>query len=341
MSGGVDSSVAAYLMQQKKFDCVGAMMLLYQDRRHEPQSDCDAQRIAQRLGIPFHTLDAQALFRRCVIDPFVASYESGETPNPCIECNRHLKFGYLLEQAQLLGCDIIATGHYAQVQYDETRGRYLLYKAVDHKKDQSYFLACLTQEQLAHVAFPLGSLTKDQVRQIAAEMDFLNARRKDSQDVCFIPDGDYRAFLKQHTGKVYPCGMYLDLSGKPVGTHNGAVGYTIGQRKGLGLAMGEPVYVCGKDMLKNTVTVGPDSALYKTELTAKHWNWISCPPPDSQIRAWARIRYRHQEQPALVTPVGNGTYRITFDQPQRAITPGQTVVLYDGDMVIGSGLITP
>ena len=345
MSGGVDSSVAAFLMQQGGFDCVGGTMRLCDNKllgipESGEDSAADARNVAARLGIPFHVFDATKPFREKVVDAFASCYEHGGTPNPCIVCNRHLKFSYLLDKAIALGCEYVVTGHYARIRKDESSGRYLLYKAADQDKDQTYFLACLNQYQLSHVKFPLGELTKAQVRQIAEAQGFLNARKKDSQDICFIPDGDYRAFLRRYTGKDYPVGDYLDLNGKVVGTHTGAVGYTIGQRKGLGIALGEPVYVCSKDMANNTVTVGPNEALFSTTLIAEDLNFLPFPTLTEPMRVLARIRYRHTEQPATVYPMENGTAKVVFDAPQRAITTGQAVVFYDSDMVIGSGTIT-
>ena len=340
MSGGVDSSVAAYLMLQSGYTCVGATMRLYTG---QDQACCatehsdDARAVADRLGIPFHILDYSEDFRSLVMDHFTTSYENGLTPNPCIECNRHLKFDKFLQAAFSLGCDCIVTGHYARIR--EKDGRYLLCKAVDEAKDQTYFLYCLTQQQLQHARFPLGVLTKADARLIAQEQGFLNAKKRDSQDICFIPDGDYLAFLQRYTGKTYPAGAYLDLSGNIVGTHKGAVAYTLGQRKGLHLAMGEPVYVCAKDMEKNTVTVGPNEALYRKELLAKDWNWIAKDSLTAPIRAKAKARSRMAEQPATVYPEKDGFARVVFDEPQRALTPGQAVVLYDGDTVIGGGTI--
>lgn len=339
MSGGVDSSVAAHLMLCKGFSCIGATMRLC-DGLTSPSSGVeDARSVADRLGLPFSVFDHTALFLEKVVDAFIRCYEQGGTPNPCLYCNRHLKFDALLQEAEKLGCQYIVTGHYARIEQDPTTGRYLLKKAVDTQKDQSYFLSCLTQEQLAHTRFPLGGMTKEQVRQIAEAQGFVNAKKRDSQDICFIPDGDYRTFMERYTGKHYPAGDYLDLSGKVVGRHSGAVGYTIGQRKGLGIALGEPVYVCSKDIQANTVTVGPDAALYNNVLRANDWNWIAIPSLTEPIRCKARVRYRHTEQPATVYPEENGIARVEFDEPQRAITPGQTVVLYDGDTVIGGGTI--
>ena len=348
MSGGVDSSVAAWLMQNAGWECAGAMMKMFSNNilASDQDSSCcslddteDARAVAYRLGLPFYVFNAKEPFRNRVMEPFVNAYESGLTPNPCIACNRHLKFDFFLEKAKTLGFDIIVTGHYARITQDPQTGRYLLRKAVDNAKDQSYFLACLTQEQLAHVRFPLGEFSKPQIRRIAEEQGFINARKRDSQDICFVPDGDYMAFLSRFTGKEYPSGSFLDQSGRPVGTHRGAVAYTLGQRKGLGLAMGAPVYVCGKDMRANTVTVGPNEALFQREILADDWVWFPFPALTGPLRVQAKARSRMTEQPATVYPLENGTARVVFDEPQRAMTPGQAVVLYDGDTVVGGGTI--
>ena len=337
MSGGVDSSVAAHLMCRTGFECVGATMRLFEK---SPEDVDDAQAVAAKLGLPFYVFDMQAAFREKVMDKFVRCYECGLTPNPCIDCNRYLKFQELLDQAKLIECDCIATGHYASIRYDSDTGRYLLYKAADKSKDQSYFLYTLTQEQLVHIHFPLGELTKEQVRQIAEEQGFINARKRDSQDICFVPNGDYFSFLKAYTGKEYAAGDFLDQNGNVIGQHNGAAAYTRGQRKGLGLAMGEPVYVCSKDMEKNTVTVGSNDALFSSELRANDWNFFPFDTLTEPIRVLAKARSRMAEQPATAYPEDNGFVRVEFDEPQRAITTGQAVVLYDGDLVIGGGTIT-
>ena len=274
------------------------------------------------------------------MDQFVRVYEAGGTPNPCIDCNRHLKFGGLLQAARERGYNCIATGHYARIEYNEASGRYLLKKALDPSKDQSYVLWSLTQDQLAHTRFPLGALTKEQTRALAARLGFPNANRQDSQDICFIPDEDYVGFMERYTGKTYPEGDYLDLTGRPVGRHRGAVRYTLGQRKGLHLAMGTPVYVCGKDMAANTVTVGPEEALYSTVIRVEGMNWIPFDQPDGPIRVRAKTRYRQQEQWATACPEADGAVRLEFDQSQRAVTPGQSAVLYDGDLVVGGGTIS-
>lgn len=336
MSGGVDSSVAAYLTRQAGFACIGATMLLQESA---PEQIQDAQSVAQRMGMPFHVFDCKEAFRCHVMDAFVNAYENGETPNPCIECNRHLKFGLLLEKALELGCDCVVTGHYARIARHPITGRWMLQKARDEAKDQSYFLYALTQNQLSHIRFPLGELTKAEAREIAETQGFVTARKKDSQDICFIPDGDYSAFLRRYTGKTYTAGDFLDTNGKVIGRHKGAVGYTLGQRKGLGLSMGAPVYVCAKDMVANTVTVGTNADLMHTTLLAGNWIWQAIDAIDAPIHVTAKARSRMTEQPATVYPGENGLVKVVFNQPQRALTPGQAIVLYDGDCVIGGGTI--
>lgn len=349
MSGGVDSSVAAYLTLLEGFECMGATMRLFNNEVLEEgqESSCcslddveDARSVAYRLGMNHYVFNFTDQFREKVMDKFVYCYECGATPNPCIDCNRYLKFEQLLQRGLTLGCDAVVTGHYARIHQDERTGRWLLSKAVDKAKDQTYFLYSLTQEQLAHTRFPLGELTKEQVREIAEAQGFLNARKRDSQDICFVPDGDYLAFMKRYTGKEYPAGQFLNLRGEVVGEHQGAVGYTLGQRKGLGLAMGEPVYVCAKDMEKNTVTVGPNECLFHSTLRAKDWNWFPFAQLNEPLRVLAKARSRQMERPATVYPEENGYARVVFDEPQRAITPGQAVVLYVDDQVIGGGTIT-
>ena len=349
MSGGVDSSVAAYLTQQAGFQCTGATMRLFDNSilGQDQESTCcslddveDARSVARRLGFPFYVFNFKDDFEEKVIRKFIHCYECGATPNPCIDCNRYLKFDHLLRRGYELGCDCVVTGHYARIRQDETTGRYLLYKAVDLSKDQSYVLYSLTQEQLAHTRFPLGEMTKAEARTIAEEQGFINARKHDSQDICFVPDGDYVAFMERYTGKKYTPGDYLDLQGNVVGKHKGAVCYTLGQRKGLNLAMGTPVYVCAKDMERNTVTVGPNEALFSTTLRATDWNWFPFPTLSEPIRVSAKARYNQPPQPATVYPEENGFARVVFDESQRALTPGQAVVLYDGEMVVGGGTIT-
>ncbi len=336
MSGGVDSSVAAYLLQKEGYDCKGATMELYES---DPQNVADAGAVAARLGIPFYALPCEELFKKSVIDDFIACYERGDTPNPCIVCNKCMKFSHFLREAERLGCDGIATGHFARIRRDEKSGRYLLCRAADKMKDQSYVLYTLSQAQLSRTLFPLGELTKTEIRQLAEENGFINAHRKDSQDICFVPDGDYMAFIQRYTGKTYPSGDFLDTSGKALGKHRGAVGYTLGQRKGLGLAMGAPVYVCGKDMEKNTVTVGEEGLLFSTALIARDMNWFPFETLTEPISVTAKARYRHIEQPATVYPLEDGKVKVVFDTPQRALTTGQAVVFYREDVVVGGGTI--
>ena len=348
MSGGVDSSVAAWLMQRDGFDCTGITMRLTRNEAVDTEGlhTCcserdieDAAEVAYAMDIPYEVLDFTADFQEKIIDKFIRVYEAGGTPNPCIDCNKYMKFDHLLRWAEAHGLDYVVTGHYARVEQDEATGRWLLKKGLDEGKDQSYVLYNLTQEQLAHVRLPLGGLHKSEVRAIAEEQGFVNARKHDSQDICFVPDGDYARFMEDFTGKHYPAGDFLDESGRVVGTHNGAVRYTIGQRKGLGLAMGAPVYVCGKDMQANTVTVGPEEMLFDRIVYANEVNWIAIPELTGPLRVTARTRYHQVEQAATVYPAECG-FRLEFDQPQRAPTPGQAVVLYQGDTVLGGGTIT-
>ena len=337
MSGGVDSSVAAFLTQQAGFHCIGGTMKLLCAASHDTE---DARAVAARLGMDFHVFDMTGQFQQEVMDKFVRCYEAGLTPNPCVDCNRRLKFGALLDAALELGCDCVVTGHYCRIEKSEATGRFGLYKAVDAAKDQSYFLYSLTQHQLSHTRFPLGRISKEDARKIAEEQGFINARKKDSQDICFIPEGDYLEFICRYTGKSYPAGDFLDAGGKVVGRHNGAIGYTRGQRKGLGLALGQPVYVLGKNMEENTVTVGSNEALFSRELMADDWNFIPFDTLTAPLRCFAKARSRMAEQPATVYPMEGGSARVVFDEPQRALTTGQAVVLYDGDAVIGGGTIT-
>lgn len=348
MSGGVDSSVAAWLMVQQGYQCMGLTMRQYQDSSCHlapfptccsPQDIEDARQVAFQLDIPHQVMDFSQNFRTRVIDRFVQVYESGGTPNPCVDCNRYMRFRTLLEVADAHHLDCVATGHYARVQQDRDTGRWLLKKARFTRKDQSYMLCRLSQEQLARIIFPLGEMDKTQVRAIAEANFFVNARKHDSQDICFVPDGDYGAFLEQYTGKTYPPGDFLDQEGNVVGRHAGAVRYTLGQRKGLHLSMGVPVYVTGKDMAANTVTVGPNEALFTSTLLARDLNWISIPGLNAPLRCAAKTRYRQQEQSALLLPQQDGSLLVEFDTPQRAVTPGQAVVFYDRDIVVGAGTI--
>ena len=341
MSGGVDSSVAAFLTLRSGYSCIGGTMRLFdrEDACGGSDDAADARAVAHRLGIAHYVFCFQKDFEEKVMRNFVTCYEQGLTPNPCIQCNRHLKFDRLLLKARELGCDYVVSGHYARIRRDDETGRYLLCRAADRAKDQTYFLASLNQEQLSHVLFPLGELTKAEVRAIAEEQGFLNARKRDSQDICFVPDGDYVAFMERYTGKTYPAGNYLDLNGRVLGKHRGAVCYTIGQRKGLGIALGTPAYVCRKDMAANTVTLGPNEALFASALRADDWNWYPFPALNAPMAVTAKTRHSQHEQAATVYPEENGFARVEFESPQRAITPGQAVVLYRDDIVIGGGTI--
>ena len=344
MSGGVDSSVAALLMGRAGYECVGATMRLWDGEAGGEKSCCtaadaaDARSVAARLGMNYYVFNFTEDFDRQVIGRFVAGYEADETPNPCIECNRYMKFTRLWDRAVPLGCDVIATGHYARVTRRDD-GRWLLRKAADGSRDQSYVLYMLTQEQLARTRFPLGAMTKAQVRAMAEENGLLNARKRDSQDICFVPDGDYAAFIRRYTGRDYPAGDFVDEEGRVLGRHAGRIGYTVGQRRGLGVAAGRPVYVLEKRAADNTVVLGEDSRLYSRRLTARDINLIPFDKMDGPVRCRAKVRYSQTEQPATAVQTGPDTMEVTFDRPQRAITPGQAVVLYDGDLVLGGGKI--
>ena len=350
MSGGVDSSVAALLTKEAGYDCIGCTMKLWDYPETEgnvprPKSCCslddteDARSVAYRLGMPFYAFNYKDEFREKVIEPFACSYERGETPNPCIECNRFLKFGRLYDRAKELGCDRIVTGHYARIARDES-GLYVLKKGLDPSKDQSYVLHCMTQDQLAHTLFPLGELTKAETRRIAAEHGFVNAEKPDSQDICFVPDGDYAKVVEQYgSGAGTEPGAFTDVAGRPIGTHRGIIHYTIGQRKGLGNTWGKPVFVCAIDPARNTVTLGDSQDLFRREVEVQDFNWISGKAPEGEIRCTAKLRYRQPEQPAVARASGDGRVTLHFDDPQRAPTPGQYAVLYDGEIVLGGGTI--
>ena len=346
MSGGVDSSVAALLLKNGGYDCVGVTMKLFsQALMQNDEKACggtaeigDAERVAKKLEIPFHVRDLSGEFCTHVVDYFVKTYLAGGTPNPCVECNRTMKFAKLYEVGRELGCEKIATGHYASIEKD-AGGRYLLSAADDLSKDQTYVLWSLSQEQLSRTIFPLSSLSKAEVRELALANGFCNAERRDSQDICFIPDGDYVGFIERYTKKSFPEGNFLDLNGNVIGRHQGHLRYTIGQRKGLGIAFGKPTYVCAKDAEKNTVVLGGNEDLFRRELTAHGINLIALPRIDSPIRVQAKVRYGAKPAAATVEQTGENTLRLVFDEPQRAISAGQSVVLYDGNVVIGGGII--
>lgn len=346
MSGGVDSSVAAYLTKAMGYDCTGCTMKLFdgEDSEQVLSKTCcslsdveDAGSVCRKLGIPYHVFNFKAEFSEKVINKFIDSYSRGITPNPCLDCNRYLKFEKLYERAKVLGCDKIVTGHYAVIEKKD--GKYLLKKGADETKDQSYVLYTLTQEQLAHTLFPLGSITKKEAREIAEQNGFINFNKADSQDICFVPDGDHRKFIESYTGKEYPEGDFIGPDGDVIGKHKGIIAYTIGQRKGLGVAYGDPLFVKKICPLENRVYLGRDEELFKRDADVYDLHMISGEVPDGPFRCKVRIRYKHKEKDATVTPAGDGKAHITFDEPQRAITPGQAAVFYDGDIVLGGGII--
>lgn len=349
MSGGVDSSVAAMLMCRDGYESIGVTMKLYDNedvglsRKHTccTLDDVeDARDVAYRLGMRYYVLNFKEDFSEKVINRFVDAYQRGETPNPCIDCNRYMKFEKLYKKAEMLGCETIVTGHYARVEYNRESGRWLLKKSKNTAKDQSYVLYFMTQEQLAHTKFPLGEFeSKEEVRQLAQEYGFSNAGKHDSQDICFVPEGNYGDFIERRVGKKYEAGSFVDCSGNILGQHKGIIRYTIGQRKGLGLALPAPLYVCRKDMQANTVVLSPEEGLYTKELTAENFNWIAFEAPEQPIRVTAKTRYHAKETPAEAKVMPDGRVKLVFDTPVRAVTSGQAVVLYNGDVVVGGGTI--
>ena len=347
MSGGVDSSVAAHLIKEQGYECMGATMKLYdnEDVGESRSNTCcsledveDARSVCFRLGIPYYVFNFSDAFRQEVIGRFIDAYEHGRTPNPCIDCNRYMKFEKLYLRARELSLDYVVTGHYARIVEDEN-GRFHLLQAVDPAKDQSYVLYSLTQDQLKHTLFPLGGMTKAQVRQIAEQQGFINAKKHDSQDICFVKSGTYADFIEQYTGKTYPPGDFIGADGQVLGTHHGVIRYTIGQRKGLGIAAGVPIFVTRVDPSTNTVYLGSNDDLFTTQLDADRINLIPFDSIKEPLRCTARIRYQAAPQPATVTQTGPDRIHLVFDQPQRAITLGQAVVLYDGEEVLGGGTI--
>ena len=344
MSGGVDSSVAAALMLESGYEGVGITMKLHPESKEiygekcgSPQDAADAAAVARRLGMAFEAVDCSDEFVRTVVEPFVRSYEAGQTPNPCIECNRHMKFGRLYQRVKELGCDKVVTGHYARVTFDGER--YLLQRAKDKRKDQSYVLYFLSQEQLAHTCFPLGEIeSKEQVRALAAERGFDNALRPDSQDICFVPDGAYADFISRYTGKDYPEGDFVDLEGNVLGRHKGLIGYTVGQRRGLGLALPQQGYVIEKNLQKNEIVVAPREALLIERICVGEVNWIAIQPPVSALRAEVVTRYQAPPVQATLIPESDGI-TVLFDTPQKRPAAGQSAVFYDGDTVLGGGII--
>lgn len=346
MSGGVDSSVAAKLLCDAGNECIGCTMKLFDncDAGLSRSRTCcslddieDARSVAFSLGMRYYVFNFKYDFREKVIKKFASAYLAGQTPNPCIDCNRYMKFDKLYERARLLGCDKIATGHYARIEFDGEK--YMLKKARDESKDQSYVLYMLTQEQLAHTLFPLGELIKSETRAIAEASKLTNAQKPDSQDICFVPDGDYAAAIERLTGKTSAPGNFIDTDGNVLGTHRGITHYTIGQHRGLGLALPERRYVCKIDAGSGTVTLGSGTELYSREVLVRDFNWISGEAPSGPIRCSAKIRYLQPEQAANVEPLSENEALIRFDTPQSAVTPGQSAVLYDDGTVLGGGII--
>ena len=347
MSGGVDSSVTAKLLLDAGYDVAGATMHLYSndDIGIERTKTCcslddveDAREVAYKLGIPFHVFNFADSFKECVMDKFVNTYLDGGTPNPCIDCNRELKFGKFLERAQLLGFDYIATGHYVTKEFDEKTGRWLLKRSADRKKDQTYVLYSMTQHQLEHTLFPVGEMNKENIRAIADENSLVNAQKPDSQDICFIPDGDYASFIESRAG-LQPNGEIVLTTGEKLGTHKGLIHYTVGQRRGVGVSYSEPLFVIEKDCAGNRLIMGTPDKLLRTTLTASDVNMLTTDELNSPIKCTACTRYHQQDTPCTVTPIGEKRVRVDFEQPHRAICKGQAVVFYDGDYLIGGGTI--
>ena len=348
MSGGVDSSVAASLLLEQGYDVSGVTLHLYnnEDAGIAKTRTCcsladveDARSVASRIGIEHYVFNFGPEFRRDVIGRFARGYEQGETPNPCIDCNRYIKFGKMLERAKQLGFDYIATGHYARVSHDEKSGRSLLKKAADTSKDQTYVLYSLTQDELAHTLFPLGGFTKAEVRKIAEERGFVNARKPDSEDICFVPDGNYAAFLENVMGLKQVPGNFIDTSGNILGKHKGQIHYTIGQRKGLGLSFESPKYVLRKDAAANTVVLGDSRDLFSSRFTVGGVNLIAAEQLTEPVEAGVKVRYSQSESAATLYPLRDGRLEVRFREPQRAVTPGQAAVFYQGDTVLGGGTI--
>ncbi|MBO5203918.1 MAG: tRNA 2-thiouridine(34) synthase MnmA [Clostridia bacterium] len=344
MSGGVDSSVAALIISSSGYECYGVTMKLHTskdiwgDGCTTTEDIEDARRVCAGLGIPYSVVDFSDDFEKYVISDFISAYENGATPNPCIECNYHLKFDKLFSYGKEHGYGKIVTGHYARIEYDERYGRRVLKKAVDVSKDQSYVLFRLTKEQLDSTLFPLGKYSKDEIRAMADKAELGIGGKKDSQDICFIPDGDYVRFIENYTKKSYPCGNFVTKDGRILGRHKGIIGYTIGQRKGLGLALPHSMYVTEKRLDTNEVVIGESEDLFSKELYANDINLSAIDFIDTPLRIKAKVRYNQREQDATAT-IENGLLHVVFDEPQRAICKGQSVVLYDGDTVIGGGRI--
>lgn len=348
MSGGVDSSVAAMLLQQEGYELAGATMRLYtgedtaafEERACGSQRDIeDAEKVCQKLGIEHFVYDFAGSFKEKVMDKFAESYLRGETPNPCIDCNRYIKFESLFQEGRLFGFDYIATGHYVRRGYEERTGRWLLKKGLDAAKDQSYVLYSLTQEQLAKTLFPLGERTKAEVRRLAEKGGFLNSNKPDSQDICFVPDRDYKAFIERQYGIESTPGDFVDAGGRVLGRHKGIIGYTTGQRRGLGVSADRPLYVIKKDLCRNSIVLGDEKELYTKKIVVRDVNFISIAELTAPLAVSAKIRYSQKTADAVITPLQNGEVLLEFAEPQRAATAGQAAVFYDGEVVVGGGTI--
>lgn len=349
MSGGVDSSVAAAVLLEKGYEVIGATMKIWSDKNDDSkltEGGCcslsavdDARRVADKLGIPYYVLNFQDVFGEKVIDYFKAEYLKGKTPNPCIACNRYVKFDALLKKAVSMGIDYVATGHYAIIEYDEHRKRYLLKKSVTQKKDQTYALYNLTQEQLSRTLMPIGEYTKESVRKKASELGLSVASKPDSQEICFVEDNDYGRFIEENTDADIKPGNFVDSKGNILGKHKGIIHYTVGQRKGLGIALGKPMYVIRLDVENNAVVLGEGDEVLSDTLIADDLNFISIDGLEAPMRVKAKIRYSAVEADAEIIPLDENRVKVVFDRPQRAITPGQSVVFYDGDIVVGGGTI--
>lgn len=339
MSGGVDSSVAAALLLNDNYTVIGGTLRLFESHGISPEVHL-AKSVCDMLKIPHYTFDKREIFKEKVINSFAQSYNNGLTPNPCIECNKYIKFGTLLDESLSLGADYIATGHYSRIIKDVASGKYMLKRPADSKKDQTYVLWRLGQFELSHILMPLGEYTKQEVREIAEHYGFKSANLKESQDICFVPDGDYAKFLKENCGVEFKNGNYVDINGKVLGEHLGHQNYTIGQRKGLGIALGKPQFVISKDSLTNTVVLSDEEYLFKTRVFISEMNLMSDEIPQKAFNCTAKLRYSAKDMPCRVEPLGDGKAVIEFDTPQRAPSVGQSAVFYDGDILLGGGIIT-